>query len=96
MAGRRENNLKIIKLQIWEVNCKFLVAYAAYGSVKKKVNIILEQATQGGCGVSCSGDVQDPPGQGPGQPALGHPASAGSWTGGSSEDLSNPDHSVIL
>jgi len=29
----------------------------------------LEQAAQGGCGVSFSGDTQDPPGQGPVQPA---------------------------
>jgi len=31
----------------------------------------------GGCGVSFSGDIQDPPGQGPVQPAVGDPASAG-------------------
>ena len=37
----------------------------------------LEQAAQGGCGVSCSGDIQDPPGQGPLQPAVGDPASTG-------------------
>ena len=38
----------------------------------------LEQAAQGGCGVSFSGDeIQDPPGQGPVQPALADPASAG-------------------
>jgi len=37
----------------------------------------LEQAAQGGCGVSFSGDIQAPPGQGPVQPALGEPASAG-------------------
>jgi len=37
----------------------------------------LEQAAQGGCGVSYSGDIQDPPGQVPVQPALGDPASAG-------------------
>ena len=37
----------------------------------------LEQAAQGVCGVSFSGDIQDPPGQGPVQPALGDPASAG-------------------
>ena len=37
----------------------------------------LEQAAQGGCRVSFSGDIQDPPGQGPVQPALGDPASAG-------------------
>jgi len=37
----------------------------------------LEQAAQGGCGVSFSGDIQDPPGQSPVQPAVGDPASAG-------------------
>ena len=37
----------------------------------------LEQAAQGGCGVSFSEDIQDPPGQGPLQPTVGDPASAG-------------------
>jgi len=37
----------------------------------------LEQVAQEGCGVSFSGDIQDPPGQGLMQPALGDPASAG-------------------
>ena len=37
----------------------------------------LEQAAQGGCGFSFSGDSQDLPGQGPVQPALSDPASAG-------------------
>ena len=37
----------------------------------------LAQAAQGGCGVSFSGDIQDPPGQGSEQPAVGDPASAG-------------------
>jgi len=37
----------------------------------------LEQAAQGGCGLSFSGDIQDPPGQGPVQPTVGDPASAG-------------------
>ena len=37
----------------------------------------LEQAAQGGGGVSFSGDIQDPPGQDPLQPAVGDPASAG-------------------
>jgi len=37
----------------------------------------LEQAAQRGCGFSFSGDIPDPPGQGPVQPALGDPASAG-------------------
>jgi len=36
----------------------------------------LEQAAQGGCGVSFSGDIQDPPGHGPVQPAVGDPALA--------------------
>jgi len=37
----------------------------------------LEQVAQGGREVSFSGDIQDLPGQGPVQPALGDPASAG-------------------
>ena len=40
----------------------------------------LEQAAQGGCGVSFSGDIEDPPGQVPVQIAVGDPASAGGWT----------------
>jgi len=36
----------------------------------------LAQAAQRGCGVSFSGDIQDPPGYGPVQPAVGDPASA--------------------
>jgi len=34
------------------------------------------EGTQGGGGVSFSGDIQDPPGQDPVQPAVGAPASA--------------------
>ena len=37
----------------------------------------LEKAAQGGCGFSLSGDIQDPPGQGPVQPTVGDPALAG-------------------
>jgi len=37
----------------------------------------LEEAAQGGSGVSFSGDIQDPPGQGPLHPTVGDPASAG-------------------
>jgi len=37
----------------------------------------LEEAAQGGCGVSFSGDIQDPPGQGPVQSTEGDPALAG-------------------
>ena len=40
----------------------------------------LEQVAQGGCGVSFSGDIQDPPGQGPVQPALSDLASQKGWT----------------
>jgi len=36
-----------------------------------------KQAAQGGCGVSFSGDIRDPPGRGPGQPATGGPALVG-------------------
>ena len=32
-------------------------------------------------GVSLSGDIQDPPGRGAVQPALGDPALAGGWAG---------------
>ena len=41
----------------------------------------LEQAAQGGCGVSFSGDISDPSGRGPVQPAVGDPAWAGGWAG---------------
>jgi len=41
----------------------------------------LEQVAQGGCEVSFSADIQDPPGQGRVQPAVGVPALAGGWTG---------------
>ena len=41
----------------------------------------LAQDVQGGCGVSFSGDIQDPPGRGAVQPAVGDPAWAGGWTG---------------
>jgi len=37
----------------------------------------LEQASERGCGVSFSGDVQNLPGHGPVQPAVGDPALAG-------------------
>ena len=56
----------------------------------------LAQDAQGGCGVSFSGDIQDQPGQGPVQPAVGDPASAGGWTRGPTEVPSNPEHSGIL
>jgi len=40
-------------------------------------NGALEQVAQRGCGFSFSGDMQDPPGQGPVQPAVDDPALAG-------------------
>jgi len=39
--------------------------------------LLQRSPSQGGCGVSFSGDIQAPPGQGPVQPAVGDPASAG-------------------
>jgi len=41
----------------------------------------LDQVAQGGCGVSFSGDIQDPPGRGPVHPAVGDPAWGGGWAG---------------
>ena len=41
----------------------------------------LEPAAQGGCALSFSRDIQDPPGCGPVQPTVDDPASAGDWTG---------------
>ena len=54
------------------------------------------QTAQGGCGVSFSGDIQDPPGQGPVQPAVGDLLRHGGWTRWPTEVSSNPYHSVIL
>jgi len=51
----------------------------------------MDQAAQEGCGVSFSGDIQDPPGRSAVQPALGDPAWAGGWAGGPTEVPSNPN-----
>jgi len=56
----------------------------------------LAHAAQRGCGVSFSGDIQDLPGRGAVQPALGDPAWAGGWTGWPPEVPSNPGHAGIL
>ena len=40
----------------------------------------LAQVAQRGCGVSFSGDIQNPPGCRPVQRALGDPAQQGDWT----------------
>ena len=60
-------------LQVSFMEAQVATAYPALGAAAGA----LEQAAQGGCGVSFSGDIQDPPGQGPVQPAVGDPASAG-------------------
>jgi len=44
---------------------------------KIKTLYYMYMAAQGGGGVSFSGDIQDPPGQGPLRPAVGDPALAG-------------------
>ena len=44
--------------------------------LRSEVDGALEQAAQGGSGVSFSGDIQDLPGRGPVQPTVGDPASA--------------------
>jgi len=46
-------------------------------NTRKNFFPLREQAAQGSCGVSFSGDIQDPPGQGALQPTVGDPASAG-------------------
>ena len=40
----------------------------------------LAQAAQRGCGISYSGNVENPPGGVPVQPAVGDPALTGGWT----------------
>jgi len=44
------------------------------------LRVMEHQPAQRGCGVSFSGDIQNPPGQGLVQPALGDPALAWGWT----------------
>jgi len=39
--------------------------------LQNKVDGVLEQAAQGGCGITFSGDIQNPPGRLPLQPAVG-------------------------
>jgi len=55
----------------------------------------LEQVVHRGCGFCFSGDIQNLPGQGPVQPALGDPASAGGLDGDPFQPLPFCD-SVIL
>jgi len=50
----------------------FLLAY-----FPSEADGAVEQVAQGCCGVSFSGDIQDPPGCGPVQPAVGDPSSTG-------------------
>ena len=74
---------------IQRFSCKYIVVYSLQTEAQEvpagheeellpsKGDGALEQAAQRGCGVSFSGDIQDPPGQGPVQPAVGDPALAG-------------------
>jgi len=51
----------------------------------------MTQAAQGGCGVSFSGDIQDPSGQGPLQPAVGDRALEGVGLGDPQRSLPTPN-----
>jgi len=55
----------------------FVVLYMRKNFFALEGDGALEQVAQRGCGVSFSGDVQNPPGQGPVPPAVGDPALAG-------------------
>ena len=59
---------KVKEDELW--NTKYFLSF-------NKQDGALEQAAQGGCGVFFFGGIQDPPGQGPLQPAVGDPGSAG-------------------
>jgi len=50
---------------------------STYADLRGREFSLVEEAAQGGCGVSFSGGIQDLPGQGPVQPAVGDPALAG-------------------
>jgi len=54
-------------------NCPIGFNRTIYVNAGKGGGLFQEQVAQGGCG-GFSGDIQDPPGQGPVQPALGGPA----------------------
>ncbi len=56
----------------------------------------LEQAAQGDCGFSFSGNIQDPPGHLPVQPGLGSMLCRGVGLNGLSQVPSSPYNSVIL
>jgi len=58
--------------EAWEVPSKYEEEF-----LHSECDGALEQAAQGGCGVSFSGDIQALPGQGPLQLTVGDPALAG-------------------
>ena len=60
----------------WESRIRGWMGFSVPQRVPCECDGALAQAARGGCGVSFSGDIQDPPGQGPLQPAVGDPASA--------------------
>jgi len=79
MPGRR-SLYRITECFGWEGTFRGQLAQphcSEQGHLPSEGDGALEQAAQGGCGVSFSGDIQDPPGQDPVQPAVGDPASAG-------------------
>ena len=82
LHSKMECSKSCLSCCILRVDCFSLALYWDTRKVCHKIFKLycpssLEQAAQGGCGVSFSGDIQDPPGQGPVQPAVGDPASAG-------------------
>ena len=76
----KENGLWIINLW-WELDIELRLVRVPSEHEEEFLHSegdgALEQAAKGGCEVSFSGDIQDPPGQGPLQPTVGDPALAG-------------------
>jgi len=74
-AGQRQDKGQWAQNEAWEVP-----AEDEEELLPSEGDGALAQAAQGGCGVSLSEDIQDPPAQGPVQTAVDDPALAGVWT----------------